>query len=75
MPWVTFSTRRGESRFPRGKRGLKFFDGGRVLLAHLSLPSREAWIEIKAHTEEIRLTGRFPRGKRGLKFRCQPVED
>ena len=34
----------------------------------MSLPPREAWIEISAATlEVISPLGRFPRGKRGLK--------
>ena len=35
----------------------------------MSLPSREAWIEILNYNQVgLRRPGRFPRGKRGLKF-------
>ena len=35
-----------DSRFPRGKRGLKFAAAYFLPMTVLSLPSREAWIEI-----------------------------
>ena len=41
----------------------------------LSLPSREAWIEISPAMRVMRpVLCRFPRGKRGLKFRVLPKE-
>ena len=57
-------------RFPCGKRGLKSFVHTHIPGTILSLPLREAWIEITGFQGLKRmLQGRFPCGKRGLKCR------
>ena len=38
------------SRFPRGKRGLKFILRQKRINRHMSLPSREAWIEMEVNS-------------------------
>ena len=61
--------RGGQCRFPHGKRGLKYAGSVHFRLGLVSLPPREAWIEIMLHPEESgQPGGRFPHGKRGLKY-------
>ena len=42
-------------RFPRGKRGLKYPDNDFLPGLKMSLPSREAWIEITDDEEYMHL--------------------
>ena len=71
--WIEISeywdvNRNPYSRFPRGKRGLKFLECIHISAVKVSLPSREAWIEIVRQEFFFRYCAcRFPRGKRGLK--------
>ena len=44
----SYKIRRLKRRFPRGKRGLKFPGHDHKAQIFMSLPSREAWIEISA---------------------------
>ena len=61
-------------RFPHGKRGLKLAALYGDADAWLSLPPREAWIEITI-SSAMRLIapGRFPHGKRGLKSKIVDI--
>ena len=56
-------------RFPHGKRGLKYVRPAQAVPARVSLPPREAWIEIfLARVARLDSLRRFPHGKRGLKY-------
>ena len=56
-------------RSPHGERGLKFSSAARSSDSAQSLPTRGAWIEIRAWADRMLLEyGRSPHGERGLKF-------
>jgi len=56
------------SRFPQGKRGLKYTESYKGVKPIVSLPAREAWIEMPLGLSIRDLyCSRFPQGKRGLK--------
>ena len=69
MTMPAIGTQSISSRFPRGKRGLKLRDTEFKNGKPMSLPSREAWIEIQAALLKAPVVRRFSRGKRGLKYR------
>ena len=68
MLMLVSSSKFTSGRSPRGERGLKLLRVPLKAVSHMSLPPREAWIEIYVEMKCARPMRRSPRGERGLKW-------